>query len=106
MQSNPKISFTKEAEDDITQILQFTGETWGQTKQDEYLESFETVFALLSDYPRIGTPYPAVFKDCRLRKVERPYVVYRIPGDRIRIIRVVHVRADIQRYLAEVVDEI
>ncbi len=106
MPSNPKISFTNEAEDDILQILQFTGETWGQTKQDEYRESFEALFALLSEYPRIGTPYPAVFKECRLRKVERHYVVYRNLGNHIRIIRVVHVRADIQRYLAEVVDEI
>jgi toxin ParE1/3/4 len=105
MPSNPKISFTNEAEDDIRQILQFTGETWGQTKQDEYLESFETAFALLSEYPGIGTPYPAVFKECRLRKVGRHYVVYRDLGNQIPIIRVVHVRADIERYLAEVMDE-
>jgi len=106
MPSSPKISFTNEAEDDIRQILQFTGETWGETKQDEYRERFEAVFALLSEYPRIGTPYPAVFKGCRLRKVGRHSVIYRNLGNRIRIIRVVHVRADIERYLAEVVDEI
>src|SRR4051812_10036698 len=105
MPSNPKISFTNEAVDDIRQILQFTGETRGQTKQDEYLESFETAFELLSEYPQIGTPYPAVFKECRLRKVGRHYVVYRNLGNRIRIIRVVHVRADIERYLTEVMDE-
>lgn len=96
MSSNLSIAFTPEAEDDIRQILQYTLESWGEGKQEEYLAAFEKAFDTLSRFPRIR---PIVLYNCRVQRVEQHLLLYQIREDDLQIIRVVHLRADIRSYI-------
>lgn len=78
------------AENDLAHIYDWSAEQFGHAVAAEYLSAFYEVFDLLARHPKSGE---------RRRDTARPYralpcrshrVLYREDGERVRIVRVLH----------------
>jgi plasmid stabilization system protein ParE len=60
--------------------------------QDDFIEI--RFYTQLADFPEIGSRWPRLFPGCRVRPVERHVLYYRILGDVIEVVRILHERVD------------
>jgi toxin ParE1/3/4 len=97
MPSSLKIDILPEAEDDIAAILQFSLDQWGFQQSEEYgAELYEAIENLLL-FPKRGTSRPDIFDNARTLVSGKHVIYYRIDGQTISIVRVLHSRLDISR---------
>ena len=92
------IVLTSEAQDDFIDIRFHTQQQWGETQRDRYEATLLQAIAALADFPEIGRRSPGVFSGCRVRPVEHHVLFYRIEGDVITVVRILHERADPARH--------
>jgi toxin ParE1/3/4 len=93
------VIFSPDARDDFTAILLYTRQQWGEAQRDLYQASLERAIAALADYPEAGEQRPRLFPGCRARRAERHVIYYRIAGDLIEVVRILHERTDPVRHL-------
>lgn len=87
------------AEEDLIGIWNYTYQTWGAAQADAYLDQLEDGITLLADNPRIGTPCDHLRPGYRRFLIKHHLVYYRLAGDRIDIIRVLHQDMDPDSHL-------
>ncbi|MBO6756449.1 MAG: type II toxin-antitoxin system RelE/ParE family toxin [Roseibium sp.] len=95
-----RVSFSKEAENDLFSIFHYTIETYGKTKADEYyaiiLRSLETA----ARFPELGRPHRTqAGKAFRQFNVGRHSVFYQEEENGIFIVRVLHQAMNFDRHL-------
>ena len=93
------VVLTSEAEADINDILLFTWQQWGEDQRDRYDAALDQGITTLADFPEMGARMPWIFPGCRVRPVERHVLYYRILGDVIEVVRILHERADPSRHV-------
>jgi toxin ParE1/3/4 len=84
---------------DFTEILLYTQEQWGEEQRDRYAAILERAIAGIADYPETGVHAPRLFIGCRVRRVERHVLYYRILDETIEVVRILHQRTDPIRHL-------
>ena len=89
---------SQEADNDLSQIYDYTIEKFGTSQAIEYLTSFEQVFQSLCSNPKLGRKRDEIRKRVRSFSNESHVVFYTILEDRIRIIRVLHASRDITSF--------
>jgi toxin ParE1/3/4 len=88
------VRLTSEAQDDFIEIRFYTQQQWGEIQRDRYEATLLQAIAALADFPEIGRRVPRFFSGCRVRPVEHHVLYYRIEGDVIEVVRILHERAD------------
>ncbi|MCK4946597.1 MAG: type II toxin-antitoxin system RelE/ParE family toxin [Alphaproteobacteria bacterium] len=92
MNSSPKInytlSFSTQAEQDITGILQFGLTTWGETQAEKYQKKLKETFETLLANPSVGRVKEIYFTGCHMFHVGRHEIFYRLDGQTIHIVRI------------------
>lgn len=88
------------AKKDLSDIFQFGLRHWGQARSESYMTAVENQLWLLTAQPLLGAERPELLPDTRSLVVESHTLFYRIAGDRVEVIRVLHGRQDPKRYLA------
>jgi toxin ParE1/3/4 len=97
--SSPKyyLQVSPQAQQDIINILRYTGETWGQEQLKSYSSKLDTALILIAQNPEIG------YRNLNLSEVHRLYhvgshvVVYRIEDTIISVVRILHQRMDLTK---------
>jgi len=73
---------------------------WSQAQAATYLAGLDRAFALIADFPDLGTLRPEIVPPVRLYRHKLHVVVYRDMPNGIEILRVLHQRQDwIERLL-------
>jgi toxin ParE1/3/4 len=94
--SSPKrtVIVSPDARADFIDIRAYTLQQWGEDQRDLYEAALLRAVTALADFPEVGTRKPQVFPGCRVRPVERHVLYYRILGDVIEVVRILHERVD------------
>ena len=85
---------TRRAEGDLAGIADYTIERFGIEQARRYREGLESCFRMLADGPLIGRPAEGLSPGLRRYEVQAHIVFYRIEGDGILIVRVLHEKMD------------
>ena len=86
------------AEKDIEDIFDFTLKMFGLEQAAKYTLEFEVLFEELTQTPYLGRERNEIKTGLRSFPKESHIIFYRVLGDRIRIVRILHQRKDIQSF--------
>jgi toxin ParE1/3/4 len=89
----------KRAQRDFENIELYTLHRWGPEQTATYLDEIEATFELLRDNPRIGHSRSELGSRLLSFSAGHHVVYYRIRANTIRIVRILHERADPARHL-------
>lgn len=94
MSSHKKtLKLSAAAQNDLIDILRYTGEQWGEQQLLAYREKLHQAFQTLINYPYLGYPEdnsPSAYHQCYL--VGAHVIVYRTQKNTIEVIRILHKR--------------
>ncbi len=90
---------SKEAESDLEKIWLYTFENWSIEQADRYLNLLLDEFEYLCLKPYSGTNFEKIRKDYWRTKVNSHFVFYKIKGDEVQIIRILHEMMDTENHL-------
>ena len=97
-----KYYLTNRAVEDLTQIWNYTFETWSEKQADKYYNLLIDSFEEIGRNPMIGKNYEGVVKDLYGLRAMRHIVFYRIINQkRIEITRILHERMDLKNKLGD-----
>lgn len=72
---------------------------FGATHAGEYLAGLETAVRSLLAFPESAPLLRELKGNVRIMRYRSHYVLYRIEGDDLVLVRILHVRQDVSRYL-------
>lgn len=95
-------TLTVKARSDLKSIMRYTLEKWGERKVEEYTNGLYNLLEKLAHDTNLGLKrnWPE-FEDSGIRSfVYKSHVIYYTPAknNKIRIIRILHQRQDIEKY--------
>ena len=88
-----------QAEEDFSDILQYTLETWGEAQARAYAAVLDKALQTIQRHPLIGHRRPELSAAHRIFPAGRHIIVYRAEADAVRVSRILHERMDIARHL-------
>ena len=86
------------SEVDLGDIFDYTFTEFGIEQAEKYTLEFEIVFEELVRYPELGVKRDEIKIGLRSILKESHIIFYRILSDRIRIVRILHQRKDLQQF--------
>ena len=89
------------ARDDLRDIWRFGVITWGEAQADRYSDTLDAAINGLGVLPYMGPVVDDVSKGLRRLVVRSHLAFYRVDGDAVRIIRVLHGSRDAGRWVAQ-----
>jgi toxin ParE1/3/4 len=69
-------------------------EQWGEDQANAYQATFRRAIELLRDNPQLGVARDDLASGIRSHPVDRHTIYYRLKGDIVQIVRVLHARQD------------
>jgi toxin ParE1/3/4 len=90
---------TPRADEDVRQIHRRGRREFGRRQADEYSEGLYRVFVRLAQYPELGRLYDDIRPPIRLWWHRPHHVIYRLDGENVVIVRVIHASRDWPRHL-------
>lgn len=90
---------TRKAKNDLKNIARYTESEWGLEQRNFYLKQLDESFQLLYKTPDIGMSCDYVREGYRKYRTGRHFVFYRLLGDEIEIVRVLHERMNVEVHL-------
>jgi toxin ParE1/3/4 len=94
MTSSREVVISPEARRDIRSILRYTLRDWGIEKRDAYASRLKKSIDELSVFPMIGIARDDVAQGLRTLKSGHHLIYYRLDGESVIIVRVLHERMD------------
>ena len=93
-------SFTNKAVNDLSDIWNYTRDSWSEKQADKYYTMLLDFCKELSDKPNIGKKYDEVYTDLFGYRVNQHIIFYRVISDKeIEIVRILHIRMDMKSRL-------
>jgi toxin ParE1/3/4 len=86
------------AEDDFTDILQYTLETWGEAQVFEYRAVLDKALLTIRQNPGVGHRRPELSAAHRIFPAGRHIIVYWVKDQAVYVSRILHERMDIGRH--------
>lgn len=74
---------------------------WGEAQAERYADAIEASLQRLRDNPCMGSSRPQLLPEMRVLIVRRHLAFYRVVGDRIEVIRILHHSMDATRHLRD-----
>lgn len=95
-----RFQFTDRAIKDLTQIWNYTFDTWSESQADKYYDELITFCQTLADDPGRGRSYLQLIPKLKGAKINRHIVFYRTTSEStIEIERVLHEEMDLKSRL-------
>ena len=93
-----KLRLAPRAVEDLADIGDYTEEAWGRSQRMRYLEELRAALVTLQSFPRSAPPLE---RDPRLRvrNALQHRILYRLDGDELIVLRVIHQAQDLERVL-------
>jgi len=82
---------------DLDAAFDFGAERWGVEKATEYLRAFDDAFALLAQFPHLGTTRDEISPGACSMGCGSHTIWFRLTDSIVTITRVLHTRMDIER---------
>jgi len=99
MEKTTSYVLSKIAAADVSSIYDYTSSEHGSAQAAKYLEGLEQTLISLSERPGLGRARTEIRKDLHSFLYEKHTIFYRIMPEQIRIIRILHARRDMPRWL-------
>lgn len=93
------LELSPKARSDLEDIWLYSFSEWGRAQADAYVSSLRSVIKGLQDGQTVSRKADAAKPGYRLAVAERHLVVFRQTPDKIIVIRVLHQRMDIGRWV-------
>ncbi|MGQ0741341.1 MAG: type II toxin-antitoxin system RelE/ParE family toxin [Alphaproteobacteria bacterium] len=84
------------ARDDLKSIARYSKREWGAARQKRYMAAIRDRFIELLRHPEMGTRRRDLGTAYRNLAVGRHVIFYRIAGNQIIVVRVLHQRMDVR----------
>jgi toxin ParE1/3/4 len=93
-----KYHLTNKAVEDLTNIWEYTVDTWSERQADDYYNMLIASFQKITENPRLfGLKYEEIAEGLRGYRANKHIIFYRILADGdILIIRILHQRMDLK----------
>ncbi len=92
MTSSIELKFSRRAEANIRNILQYTRATWGNEQEDRYQNTLRDAFRRIQAFPDIGMVADETRPNLREYHLEHHLILYRRAPDAVTILRVINPR--------------
>jgi len=93
------LDFTRAAVADIQSIRAYTLENWGGPQERRYLDSMWGKFEELLADPQRWRSRDDLFPGCQIAAQEKHVILFRIEGNVLQIVRVLHGAMDYPRHI-------
>ncbi|MBT1159744.1 type II toxin-antitoxin system RelE/ParE family toxin [Aminobacter anthyllidis] len=90
-----RLIFTPAAEADLQQIWRYTADTWNQDQADRYILQIHDACLDIAKSRRKGRSLADIRAGYHKLGVGSHFIVYRIVGEAIDVVRILHQRMDI-----------
>ena len=87
------------AEADVDEIWDYSADTWGVSQAEVYVSDLRKTMERLAVRPTLGVACPAIRPGYRKQSVGSHVIFYRLVGEDVDIVRVLHQRVDFARHL-------
>jgi len=91
------LRLSRQAEQDIESILQYTYETYGERQRQRYADALHEAFETITGTPGLGHRRSDLSERHRAFPVEQHVVVYTVSGRTVQVARILHSRMDFTR---------
>ena len=91
------LRLSRQAEQDIESILQYTYETYGERQQQRYAAALHAALETITGNPGLGHRRLDLSARHRAFPVEQHVVVYTVSGRTVHVARILHGRMDFTR---------
>lgn len=89
--------FTKKAIADLSDIWEYTFETWSETQADKYYQLIIDACSAIAKNPKKGKPYTEIYPDLFAKKLSKHIIFFRvIDNANIEITRILHEEMDLK----------
>ena len=89
------------AEHDLIEIWLYTAAEWGSEQADSYLDAIEAALERLTQAPALGSDQSHIRPGYRRLAAGKHRIYYRVEGNRIDVMRVLHPRMGVPSELEE-----
>lgn len=89
------------AEADLSDIWHHGADTWGIEQADRYADGLLALFDLLAEFPEMARERAEFLPPVRIHSSNAHLVIYRLKGQGIEIIRILHAHQTLAAYLLE-----
>lgn len=97
-----KVSFTKKAIRDLSNIWNYTFDYWSEQQADKYYNQILKKCNELDSKPNIGRNYNKILKTLKGVKVNKHIIFFRVLNEeQIEIARILHERMDLKNKIKE-----
>ena len=98
-----KYHLTNKAVEDLSNIWEYTVDTWSERQADDYYNMLITSFQKITDSPRLfGLKYEEIAEGLYGYRANKHIIFYRIFADKdILVIRILHQRMDLKHRVLE-----
>jgi toxin ParE1/3/4 len=90
---------TSRAESDLTEIADYTIETFGIEQARRYRDALESCFQMIADNPKLGRSADRFAPKLRCYDHQSHVVFYMIEAQRALIVRILHESRDFEQHL-------
>jgi toxin ParE1/3/4 len=97
--NNYILILSEDARADIKGILSYTLQSWGEDQQIKYSAMLDAALQTIQSAPTKGRRHPKLSEVFRYHHVGRHYIVYRLDGNIIEVVRVLHDQMDLPRHV-------
>jgi toxin ParE1/3/4 len=92
-----KLKFTKVAVNDLTEIWNYTIETWSEKQAEKYYNLILKACHDIERNPQRGKDYSEIYHNLKARKISKHLIFYRDLEDKsIEITRILHEQMDLK----------
>jgi toxin ParE1/3/4 len=91
--------FTAAALSDLRSIRDYTLEKWGPEQEQIYLDSLWTKFEEILANPQKRRTRSDLFPGCQIAAQGRHVILFRIQGETLQIVRLLHSSMDLPRHI-------
>ncbi len=101
MQENSGWSLRPAAEADLSTIWLHGAATWGVEQAERYADGLFAVFDLLAEFPEMSRERGEFTPPVRIHPSGSHLVIYRLEGQGIEIIRILHAHQNLMTFLQD-----
>lgn len=95
-----KLILREKAIDDLTDIWEYSVETWSENQADRYYETIKLACKDISQNPALGKEYPEISRNLSGYKINKHIIFYHsVSSDEVEVIRILHERMDLKGQL-------
>jgi toxin ParE1/3/4 len=98
----PNYYLTNKAVEDLSQIWEYTFDTWSENQADQYHNSLLATCDTISQNPDLGKNYEGIAQYLFGLKINRHIIFYRkLSSEQVEITRILHERMDLKTRILE-----